>query len=334
MASQLYNYSPDDLQEILDISNSFKDVLRNLEMCDHGANYTTLRKIIKEYNLDLTQINKNRQLENEKFIRNLHNKHRMTLEEILVENSTYKHGNNLKKKLFEAGLKEYRCEKCGLTEWQGEPIPLQLHHKNGVHNDNRIENLELLCPNCHALTDTFSGKNIDYYKQKYKNKKLRKQSLNGISEDGQKLYDGYGNYKILCPICKTNFMNKEADKCRNCYDKERNRPNISKEELYGILLEHNYTSAALILNVERKTVSRWHKYYIDEDREKGIVNVYSDKAPSREQLKEDIRNMSFLQVGKKYNVTDNANRKWGDTYKLPRHAKEIKLIPDEKWELI
>ena len=47
MASQLYNYSPDDLQEILDISNSFKDVLRNLEMCDHGANYTTLRKIIK-----------------------------------------------------------------------------------------------------------------------------------------------------------------------------------------------------------------------------------------------------------------------------------------------
>ena len=58
----------------------------------------------------------------------------------------------------EVAIKEYKCERCGRTEWEGFPIPLELHHLNGVHNDNRLENLQILCPNCHALTDNYSGK--------------------------------------------------------------------------------------------------------------------------------------------------------------------------------
>jgi hypothetical protein len=65
---------------------------------------------------------------------------------------------HLKGRLIAAGLKENRCEACGLTEWLGRPLSMALHHVNGDGLDNRIENLQLLCPNCHAQTDNFSGR--------------------------------------------------------------------------------------------------------------------------------------------------------------------------------
>lgn len=68
------------------------------------------------------------------------------------------HSANLIKKLFNDGIKERRCERCGLSEWCGNPIPLELHHINGNRYDNHLENLQILCPNCHALTDNYRGK--------------------------------------------------------------------------------------------------------------------------------------------------------------------------------
>ena len=67
--------------------------------------------------------------------------------------------SHLKQRLVRAGLKENRCEACGLSEWRGEPLSLALHHVNGDKHDNRLENLQLLCPNCHSQTDTFAGRN-------------------------------------------------------------------------------------------------------------------------------------------------------------------------------
>ncbi len=80
------------------------------------------------------------------------------LEEVFAANTPRGRGH-LKQRLLQAGLKDGSCEHCGLAEWRGEALSLALHHVNGDRLDNRVENLELLCPNCHSQTDTFSGRN-------------------------------------------------------------------------------------------------------------------------------------------------------------------------------
>lgn len=82
----------------------------------------------------------------------------LSIEEILIENSSYQ-TNKLRLRLLKEGLKKPICETCNNTEWNGKPIPLEVSHKNGNNSDNRLENLELICPNCHALTDSYRGKN-------------------------------------------------------------------------------------------------------------------------------------------------------------------------------
>jgi hypothetical protein len=66
--------------------------------------------------------------------------------------------HKLKLRLLRDGLKSHRCERCGRNRWLSKPIPIELHHVNGNRFDNRLENLQLLCPNCHALTDNHAGK--------------------------------------------------------------------------------------------------------------------------------------------------------------------------------
>jgi hypothetical protein len=65
---------------------------------------------------------------------------------------------HLKTRLLAEGLKHNRCERCGISAWMGAPLSIALHHANGDGLDNRIENLVMLCPNCHSQTDNFSGR--------------------------------------------------------------------------------------------------------------------------------------------------------------------------------
>jgi Homeodomain-like domain/HNH endonuclease len=80
----------------------------------------------------------------------------MPIEELLSGVRNRKH---IKQRLIKAGLKTNHCEGCGLNQWMGAPLSLALHHVNGEKHDNRLENLQLLCPNCHSQTDNFAGRN-------------------------------------------------------------------------------------------------------------------------------------------------------------------------------
>lgn len=82
----------------------------------------------------------------------------MNLMEYLT-NSKDIQSNKVRKKLLQEGYKEHRCENCGMTEWLGKPIPLELHHIDGNRHNNTLENFILLCPNCHAFTNSYRGKN-------------------------------------------------------------------------------------------------------------------------------------------------------------------------------
>jgi 5-methylcytosine-specific restriction endonuclease McrA len=79
--------------------------------------------------------------------------------EAVLRRGKRRNRTHVKLRLFGAGLKKPRCEQCGLTEWCAKPLALELHHINGDGVDNRLENLQLLCPNCHSQTDTWGGRN-------------------------------------------------------------------------------------------------------------------------------------------------------------------------------
>lgn len=72
----------------------------------------------------------------------------------LLTTGRYRGRTNIKRRLLLEGLKEPLCEGCGISAWRGHPISLDLHHLNGQRNDNRLQNLQLLCPNCHHQADT------------------------------------------------------------------------------------------------------------------------------------------------------------------------------------
>lgn len=88
------------------------------------------------------------------------NRKQMSFEEYVNRKDATIETNKMRIKLLREGLKEAKCERCGNTTWEGQVIPLELHHKDGNKNNNSLENLQLLCPNCHALTPTYRGKNI------------------------------------------------------------------------------------------------------------------------------------------------------------------------------
>ncbi len=129
-----------------------------LGIASQGGNYKTLYKRIEANGIDISHFTGQGHNKGKTYIRR-------NIEEYLsnaIEISSF----DLKKRLLKEGILERKCSCCGLTEWLGKPIPIELDHINGDNANNSLTNLRLLCPNCHALTDTYRGKNKKNAKQR------------------------------------------------------------------------------------------------------------------------------------------------------------------------
>ena len=146
-------FTQEELEIAVKNSDSYVQVLRNLKMCETGSNYLTLKKYISLWKISLEHFSTASER-----ARLYLNKPPCPLKEILTKNSSYNR-TNLKKRLYDAGLKKPVCELCGQDEnWKGKKMSLILDHKNGIRNDNRLVNLRIVCPNCNATLETHCGK--------------------------------------------------------------------------------------------------------------------------------------------------------------------------------
>lgn len=145
-------YTEAQVRAAVENAPSYSAALRQLGLRAAGGNHRTLKKVIAFYGISTDHFDPNWVL------RGPRTRKTIPLDEILVEHSDY-HRGNLKRRLYEVGLKHRRCELCGQGEtWKGRAMALILDHINGVATDNRIENLRIVCANCAATLDTHCGR--------------------------------------------------------------------------------------------------------------------------------------------------------------------------------
>jgi hypothetical protein len=148
-------YTKEQFIETVANSVSIREVITKLGRIPAGGNYQTVHKLIDNYSLDTSH-----------FLGQGHSKgkkigFKRPIEDYL-SNKYPTQSHRLKLRLISEGLFDRRCYNCNNTIWQNQPIPIELEHIDGNHANNNLDNLTLLCPNCHAQTPTYRGKNISY----------------------------------------------------------------------------------------------------------------------------------------------------------------------------
>lgn len=226
--SIIWKISKDKLQEVVNNNECYNDVLKHFGFS--VSNLRTLKRRLREDNINF----KHFKHYNVKQLINFNKDSKIPLKDILVENSSYSR-YNLKKRLLEEGLLEYKCYNpdCSLTEWLGKPISLQLDHINGINDDNRLENLRLLCPNCHSQTKNFSGRNT-----------VRRKERNNCIDCGKEI-------------------TKNSNRCNSCAGKKRQKvKRLTKEELKELLDKHNnWSYIGRMFGVSDNAVRKWARNY-------------------------------------------------------------------------
>jgi hypothetical protein len=232
-------FSEIDAREAIAAADCWAGALRALGYNVQAANYRTLQRYAIRWGISTVHFDPSA-------ARSRAGRRRgIPLTDVLTPDSTYPRGR-LKERLLQAGLKERRCEMCGQGEiWNGRRMSLVLDHIDGVSNDNRLENLRVVCANCAATLDTHCGRNLPRER--------------------------------VCPSCQRLFEPRH--------------------------IRHRYCS--------RRCWGRLHSSYGPASyRGKPRPESRKVQRPSYEQLMADVRTMSFLAIGRKYGVSDNAVRKW------------------------
>lgn len=237
------NFTPEELEQIVKESYSYREVLKKLGYATGGGNNNkTLKNRLEKYNISTEHFHTIKSVE-----RNVDN--------VFCENSTASQAT-LRRWFVKGDYIPYSCSICGISEWQGKKLALQLDHINGNNRDDRIENLRWLCPNCHSQTETFCGK------QTTKNHTTK----NGIKGE-EELVSNRHNYCVDCG----KEISLTATRCEECAQKARrvtDRP--TKEELFAILKDANgnFTQIGKQFGVTDNTIRKWCRGYNIPDHSK------------------------------------------------------------------
>lgn len=212
------------LSQVISDSSSIKECLEKLDLRSAGGNYAAFKQACERYGLNIPKYKPTP-------------RQQVPNEEVFKVDSNYSNRGSIKKRLLKDYGFKYQCVHCGLADsWNGKPITLQLEHINGISNDNRLENLCFLCPNCHSQTETYAGK------------KSRRD-------------------KKICKDCKT-MISSQATRCRTCYHKlpgnvrngSKNRPTKidwpKGLELLELVRSSSYVAVAKTLGVSDKAVAK------------------------------------------------------------------------------
>jgi len=153
--SRISLVSRDVLQKYYDNSSSISEILNKFYLHNAGGNANTLKRIAKELNISYYQFKKNQKIKIQ-LSNDVKSIYALSIDEIMKRAR-----KSIKKYIIHHNLIDYKCDKCGnLGEHNGLLLVLQLDHINGINDDNRLNNLRFLCPNCHSQTKTFAGKNL------------------------------------------------------------------------------------------------------------------------------------------------------------------------------
>lgn len=174
--SIIWSISTQEFSNLVSKSNTIADILRYFGLNNKGGNHHTVKRRAKFENIDLSHIalgkgsNKGKKFPPKK-----------TDEEFFSINSTTTR-HHIKQRIIKNNIMPYKCVECGLEDiWNNKKISLQLEHKNGIPNDNRLSNLCFLCPNCHSQTDTYAGKRFKKPKQPKKDRRVPRYNRRKVS---------------------------------------------------------------------------------------------------------------------------------------------------------
>lgn len=287
-------YKKENLENVVKNSFSFAEVLRKIGLKDMGSNFKTLKKYIELYNLDTSHFRGqtwNKGMSNTDYA--AYNK----LTDVLNENTNFK-SDTLKYRLIREGLKEWKCEKCGNNGiWMDQKLIFEIHHINGNHFDNRLENLQLLCPNCHSQTENYRNRNskkVSAVKPKSRKIHLCKCKFCGKFFKGHK-----DTSKFCCVEHYRLFLMSLTEKTRSIKDDNSEKivsycfsENFLKKEMVKC---HSINELAKKLNTTKTTIRNYlHKY--------NLYDLFKERYAT-----ETIHSKKIIQ----YDLDMNEIKEWG-----------------------
>lgn len=265
-------YNDEELIKAYHESNTLLEILQRFDLFPAGVNYKKIKEEFVRLNLPIS-----------KFWHTFNTKRAKPRKlEDLFKKDIKLTSHTFKKRLLKHGYFEHKCYKCNLTEWNNQPIPIELEHINGDRLDNRLENLTILCPNCHAQTDTYRGKNVKQFclgKPK-KIKRDRKQ----YADEKQIAYKNKA-FKIINDNLNFVYSNARIKTLKEI----ANTIGVSKYYLYKFCKENK-------INVTKITYNR-----IKRDVKVNFTKEYLEK---------EIQLRAISSIAKEHRVSDKTVKKW------------------------